>query len=167
MTWTRSTLVPILVAAACAAAVASSGMFATDIGPWYQALRKPTWQPPNWLFGPTWTVIFTLIATAGVKVWWAAPPGKTRQFTMVLFAVNGVLNAGWSILFFALRRPDWALVEVFLLWLSIVALILGIRRHSRTAALLLIPYLAWVSFAGILNWTIVSLNPVVSGYLTR
>ena len=86
---------------------------------------------------------------------------------MVLFAVNGVLNAGWSILFFALRRPDWALVEVFLLWLSIVALILGIRRHSRTAALLLIPYLAWVSFAGILNWTIVSLNPVVSGYLAR
>ncbi len=167
MTWTRSTLAPILVATAGAMAVASSGVFATDIGPWYQALRRPSWQPLNWLFGPAWTVIFILITTAGVKVWWAAPPGKERQFTMVLIAVNAVLNAAWSILFFALRRPDRALVEVFLLWLSIVALILGIRRHSRTAALLLIPYLAWVSFAGILNWTIVSLNPVVSGYLAR
>jgi tryptophan-rich sensory protein len=158
MSWTSTTLVPITVAALAALAVALAGGLATQIGPWYQQLAKPSWQPPDWLFGPVWTVIFALIALAGARAWWDVPPGGERQAVIVLFAVNGVLNVLWSVLFFALRRPDWALIEVAFLWLSILVLIVVIGRYSAVGAWLLVPYLVWVSFASFLNWTIVRLN---------
>lgn len=159
MSWTSTTLAPIAIAAGAAIAVAVAGGLATRLGPWYQHLVKPSWQPPDWLFGPVWTVIFALIAAAGVRAWWDIPPGSERQAVVALFAINGVLNVLWSVLFFALRRPDWALIEVVFLWLSILALIIAIGRHSPTGAWLLAPYLVWVSFASVLNWAIVRLNP--------
>ncbi len=149
---------PIVVAAAAAIFVAVAGLLLTPLGPWYYGLKKPRWQPPDWLFGPAWTLIFTLAATAGVMAWNAADTDAGRRCVIVLFAVNGALNMGWSALFFTLRRPDWSLIEVAFLWLSIVALIAGLWRLAPLASLLLVPYLAWVSFASVLNRAIVRLN---------
>jgi tryptophan-rich sensory protein len=138
--------------------VAAAGGSATDIGPWYRALKKPAFQPPDWLFGPTWTLIFALTAIAAADAWTAAPAGIARRRIVFAFSLNGVLNVLWSVLFFALRRPDWALVEVVALWLSIVAMLVAVRPWSIRATVLLLPYLAWVTFAAILNLEIVRLN---------
>lgn len=149
---------PVLVAALAAALVAVVGGLLTDLGPWYRGLAKPSWQPPDWLFGPAWTVIFTLTAAAGVRAWAAAPDAGGRRLVILLFAVNGVLNAAWSLLFFRLHRPDWALAEVAVLWLSILSLVVATGQYARLSAWLLLPYLAWVSFAGVLNAAVVRLN---------
>jgi tryptophan-rich sensory protein len=154
----RGRLLPVIVAAGAAILVASVGATMTDIGPWYQGLAKPSWQPPDWLFGPAWTLIFALAALSAVTAWRDAPSQAEREWMVGLFAINGVLNILWSALFFRLRRPDWALVEVVLLWLSVLALMLVLRRYSRPAALMLLPYLAWVAFAAVLNLAVVRLN---------
>jgi tryptophan-rich sensory protein len=151
-------LTPVVIAAAAAVAVAGLGAFMTDLGPWYQGLRQPPWKPPDWLFGPGWTVIFAFAAAAGVTAWRAAPDQSSREWLLVLFSLNGFLNIFWSLLFFRLRRPDWALVEVVFLWLSILLLIVAVARYSKAAAALLAPYLAWVTFAGMLNRAVVELN---------
>ena len=147
------------VAAAGAILVLGVGGLATDIGPWYRALRKPDWTPPDWLFGPAWTLIFALTAAAGVIAWRRGRSRSDRLGLLGLFALNGMLNIAWSVLFFRLRRPDWALLEVALLWLSVLLLIVLLRRLSRTASALLLPYLAWVGFAGYLNYVVVRMNP--------
>lgn len=152
MTWT------ILVASFCATLVGLVGGLLTKIGPWYRELRKPSWQPPTWVFAPAWTTIFALSVVSGVLGWYAAPGGGARTVMVVLFGVNAVLNIGWSLLFFRLQRPDWALWEVSLLWLSILALIVLLWPWTPAAAWALLPYLLWVSFASYLNWTIVRLN---------
>jgi len=154
----RNRLLPIAVAAGSAILVASVGATMTDIGPWYQGLAKPSWQPPDWLFGPAWTLIFALAALSAATAWRDAPDQASREWMVGLFAINGVLNILWSALFFRLRRPDWALVEVAFLWLSVLALILLLRRYSRLAAWLVSPYLAWVTFAAVLNLAVVRLN---------
>jgi tryptophan-rich sensory protein len=149
---------PVVAAALCAMAVAGLGALSTQLGQWYYALRKPTWQPPDWLFGPAWTLIFALAALAGVMYWRRQHDRDRRLLGVGAFALNAFLNTLWSLLFFRLERPDWSLYEVGFLWLSIVALIVLLNRASRPAALLLLPYLAWVSFASLLNWKIVQLN---------
>lgn len=149
---------PIVVAALAAVVVAGLGASATDIGPWYQALRTPSWQPPDWLFGPAWTLIYGLIALAGVKAWNAARSRRQRLSIVGMFALNALLNVGWSELFFNFHRPDLALLEVVAFWLSIVALIAFVWPASHTAGWLLTPYLAWVTFAGVLNLAVVRLN---------
>jgi tryptophan-rich sensory protein len=149
---------PALVAGLAAFSVASIGGLATDLSPWYFALQNPTWKPPDWLFGPAWTVIFALIAVAGYKAWQAASDKKSRTRIVVLFAINGLLNVSWSVLFFTLKRPDWALVEVVFFWFSIVVLIVSVTPLSRAAGWLLVPYLTWVTFAGVLNLEVVQLN---------
>jgi len=149
---------PIAVAAAVAIGIATIGGTLTDTGPWYQALKKPSWQPPDWLFGPAWTTIFALATMSAVSAWRAATTRAQREWVIGLFALNGFLNVLWSMLFFALRRPDWALLEVVLLWLSILLPILVFWRLSRAASYYLLPYLAWVTFAAYLNLTIVRLN---------
>lgn len=130
----------------------------TEIGPWYRALRKPSFQPPDWLFGPAWTVILGMAAYAAVLAWDGAPDAASRTEVAVLFAINGALHLLWSPLFFKARRPDWALAEVVALWLSVLALVVGLAAFSTTASLLVAPYFAWVSFAAVLNLTIVRLN---------
>jgi tryptophan-rich sensory protein len=152
MTWSA------VICALWGIAVAGMGAWLTKLGPWYYQLRKPSWQPPDWLFGPAWTVILALASYAAWLGWEAADTPGERLRVVVLFAVNGVLNIAWSPLFFTLRRPDWALVEVPFLWLSLVAMIAGLAPLSTTAALLIVPYLLWVSFATVLNRTIVRLN---------
>jgi len=149
---------PVVAAAVAATLVAGLGAAATDLSPWYEALRKPAWQPPAWLFGPAWTLIFGLAAMAGVLGWVHAPDERARRRMLSLFALNGVLNVTWSALFFHFKRPDWALYEVGLLWLSVAWLALHLRASSHTAARLMLPYLAWVAFAAALNFAVVGLN---------
>jgi tryptophan-rich sensory protein len=149
---------PIIIAASAAAAVALLGALMTDLGPWYVGLRKPSWQPPDWLFGPAWTLIFGLCALSGYHAWRNAPNRGGRDGVIALFALNAFLNVLWSALFFRLRRPDWALPEAGLLWLSILLMIFALSRYSKTASALLLPYLAWVLFAAVLNWSVVQLN---------
>ena len=151
-------LKPIIIAALAAMAVAGIGGLMTDIGPWYLGLVKPSWQPPDWLFGPAWTLIFSLAAASGVIAWRAAPNQASREWMLALFALNAVLNVSWSLLFFKLKRPDWALMEVGFLWLSVALLIVVLGRYSRKASLLLAPYLVWIAFAAALNWATVRLN---------
>jgi tryptophan-rich sensory protein len=148
----------IAVAAAAALLLAFAGGALTDVGAWYQGLRKPSWQPPNWVFAPVWTTIFVLAAWAAVAAWHLAPDSAARTLLVTLYVINGILNVAWSLLFFRMRRPDWALVEVALLWLSIVALIIAMAGYAPLSSLLLAPYLAWVSVASYLNRTIVRLN---------
>lgn len=154
---------PIAVAAGAALFVAALGGAATDIGPWYAYLRKPPWQPPDWLFAPVWTAIFALTALAGLRAWRKAPGVAGRGRVLVAYALNALLNILWSVLFFTLKRPDWALVEVVPLWLSVALLMFVSGRRDRTAGWLLVPYLAWVAFAAVLNWSVVRLNGPFSG----
>ncbi|MBY0391904.1 MAG: tryptophan-rich sensory protein [Novosphingobium sp.] len=130
----------------------------TDTTGWYQSLNLPSWNPPAPAFGLIWTVVFTLIAAAGVYAWRAAPDSRSADTLIGLFAINGALNVSWTVLFFQLRRPDWAMAELAVLWVSILVLIVACGRFSRLAALLLVPYLVWVSIAGALNWQVIQLN---------
>jgi tryptophan-rich sensory protein len=154
----RIMILPVTVATVAALCVAALGATITDLGPWYQALAKPGWNPPDVMFPMGWTLIYALITISAVTAWRAAPTSVAAEWVIGLFALNGFLNITWSLIFFRMQRPDWAFIELTLLWLSIIALIIYCGRFSRTAAALLVPYLAWVSFAGALNWAVVDLN---------
>lgn len=147
-----------VVAGAVTVAVAFAGTQLTLLGPWYYGLAKPSWQPPDWLFGPAWTLIFVLATISAVTGWRAIASASGRRLMVAFFLLNALCNMLWSLLFFTLQRPDWALLEVPALWASVLALIVLLWPRSRTAAALLVPYLAWVSFAAVLNYTIVQLN---------
>jgi benzodiazapine receptor len=149
---------PVAIAAAVAIFIGVLGGTLTDTGLWYQSLLKPSWQPPDWLFGPAWTLIFALATVSAVYAWRNARDRTQREWVFGLFALNGFLNVLWSTLFFALKRPDWALIEVGFLWLSILWPIIVFWRFARPASLYLLPYLLWVSFAAFLNLTVVRLN---------
>lgn len=145
-------------AAAWMFATAIAGGLLTTIGPWYQTLQQPWFKPPDWAFGPIWTLIFVLAATAAVKGWYSAANRRQRSWLVGLYVVNGVLNAGWSACFFYFQRPDWALIESVPLWLSILAIVIFFARYSRWAAVLVMPYLLWVTLAVMLNLSIVEMN---------
>lgn len=149
---------PVLAAAVAAFLIASVGALVTDLGPWYLSLEQPAWKPPDWLFGPAWTLIFGLAAIAGVYAWTNAPSAAARRQVVAWFSVNAFFNILWSALFFRFARPDWALLEVVFLWLSIAMIIMIPGRYSRVTSWLMVPYLAWVTVAGLLNLAIVRLN---------
>ncbi len=157
---------PLIFAIAWALILGAGGALLTTIGEWYYNLKKPSWQPPDWLFGPAWTTIFGLAAWAFVRSWDAAELAEETSLLIALYAINGIANFVWSPIFFTLRRPDWALVEVPFLWLSVLALVLTLGRWDDLAPLLVVPYLAWVSFATVLNWKIVQLNKPFGGEAT-
>jgi tryptophan-rich sensory protein len=121
---------------------------------WYAALAKPAWTPPGWVFGPVWTVLYPLMAVAGWTVW---REGRSR-IAVLLFLLQLALNAAWPWLFFSRRRPDWAFFDIVALTIAIAATIVAFYRVRRRAALLLVPYLAWVVFAGALNFAVWRLN---------
>jgi len=130
-------------------------------GPWYEALNKPDWTPPNWLFGPAWTVLYLMIAVAGWIIFSNAPTATTK----VLWSVQLVLNAAWSQLFFGAQQIGFALIDVTAMSVLALVLIVVLLRQvfawSRLAALLFVPYWLWVSFAGALNASIWMRNPVI------
>ncbi len=149
---------PTLAAAGGVTFLGAAGMSLTTLGPWYRQLQKPSWQPPDWLFGPAWTLIFILEAASFVIGWHSVhSPGATALFIGVYLA-NGLFNILWSYLFFTLRRPDFAVREAVLLWLSVASIMLVLHQYAGPAWIFLLPYLLWVSFAIFLNLTIIRLN---------
>ncbi len=143
--------------ALCYAAAALGGLAGAGPGEWYQALRKPAWHPPAWVFGPVWTALYSMMAVAAWLVWrrggWA---GQWRALGW--FLVQWVFNAMWTPLFFGLRAPGLALVDILLLWLSIALTLRAFRPASLAAFVLMLPYAAWVSFAAVLNFALWRLN---------
>jgi translocator protein len=154
----KQSLVSLATAFVLSFATAGIGRALTELGPWYRDLIFPPWKPPDAAFGVIWSLLFTLGAISGWLAWQAAGTVALRRRVLVLFGLNAALNILWSALYFKLQRPDWALYEVGLLWLSIVALIVGLWRISRWASLLLLPYAAWVAVAAALNLATVRLN---------
>ena len=129
---------------------------AASVGSWYAGLAKPGWNPPAWVFGPVWTALYAMMAVAGWLVWRRGGPGAWTA--LQLFAVQLVLNVGWSAVFFGLQMPGLAFAEILALWIAIAATLRTSWRVSRPAGILLVPYLLWVSFAAVLNFAIWRLN---------
>ena len=127
-----------------------------SLGSWYAGLAKPSWNPPSWLFGPVWTVLYAMMAVAGWLVWRRG--GAASQLALRWFAVQLVLNVGWSAVFFGLQLPGLAFVEILVLWVAIAVTLVTSWKVSRAAGILLAPYLLWVSFAAVLNFAIWRLN---------
>jgi tryptophan-rich sensory protein len=139
----------------CFAAAAFGGPFMP--GEWYAALKKPSWNPPGWIFGPVWTALYTMMAVAAWLVW--RQGGWSAQLKpLLLFLAQLALNAAWTPLFFGLHQPGVAFAEIVLLWLAIAATLTAFRPVSRAAAWLLAPYLVWVTFAAVLNFSLWRLN---------
>lgn len=155
---TRAWVMPVIIASLAAAIVAFTGATMTEIGPWYHGLVQPKWAPPDAAYGVAWTLIYAFTALAGVYGWLATPTSRGREWLVGLFALNGFLNIVWSMLFFHWHRPDLAMAESILLWMSVASLIAAVRPYSRAATALLLPYLAWVTFAMSLNWMVIQLN---------
>jgi benzodiazapine receptor len=148
---------PLLITILLVLAVGGIGGAATEIGPWYLQLVKPSWQPPDWAFGPVWTLIYITTSIAGLRAWRRAAPQEKNYFLAAVL-MNCVLNILWSVLFFKLHRPDLALMEVGALWMSVLLLTALPWTYSRISTWLMLPHLVWVSVAAWLNLTIVKLN---------
>lgn len=154
----RQALVLAAFVTACLA-VAGVGGWLTSLGmpEWYRGLEKPSWNPPSSVFGPVWTALYIMMAVAAWLVWRRAGFAGAGP-ALTLFFVQLGLNLAWSGIFFALRSPGWALVELLALWIAILATTALFFRHSTVAGVLMVPYAAWVTFAGALNAAIVRLN---------
>ena len=130
----------------------------SSIPGWYEQLAKPSLNPPSWVFGPVWTTLYVLMGIAAFLVWQQGLNKKRVQIALIVFAGQLALNVVWSVLFFGLHNPGWALVDIVLLWFAILATIFAFAKVSRSASWLLIPYILWVSFAIYLNYSIFILN---------
>ena len=130
---------------------------AESVTTWYTTLNKPSFNPPNWIFGPVWTALYILMGIAAWRVWRAADRDTARG-PLAVFALQLAVNLGWSVAFFGLRNPGLAVIVILALDLLVLATALMFRRIDRLAAWLLVPYLAWISFATVLNTTIWRIN---------
>ena len=147
-----SILIPLLVGAV-------SGVFTTSaVKGWYALANKPWFNPPNWIFAPVWTTLYVLMGIALFLVWRSEADKAIKQTAIILFAVQLALNFCWSFIFFKMQQPGWAFAEIILMWLMILLTILWFGKISSVAAWLLVPYICWVSFASVLNYSIWKLN---------
>lgn len=151
----------VLLAICYAAAAIGSAWTMPSIPTWYAGLAKPPWTPPNWVFGPVWSVLYTLMAVAAWLVWRRGGLAAQRV-PLALFAIQLVLNIGWSAVFFSQHLPAAGLAVIVLLWLAILATALAFRRVTPLAAWLLVPYVLWVAYAITLNYGILVRNPGVT-----
>lgn len=141
----------------CLAVGGISGYITADAIPgWYVTINKPSFNPPNWIFGPVWTTLYILMGVAFYLIWKSTHPQKNKA--MLLFGIQLLLNFFWSIIFFNFHALGFALAEIILLWIFILLSILSFYPISKVASYLLIPYLLWVSFASVLNFSIWQLN---------
>jgi len=138
------------------AGIIGSVFTAKTVSTWYLTLEKPAFSPPNWLFGPVWLTLYTIMGISFFLIWTSQEKAHLRYLNF--FIVHLALNAVWSIIFFGYQQTFMAFIILILLWIMILFLIIGFWKVSRLAGLLLIPYLAWVSFAGLLNFQIWILN---------
>ena len=137
----------------------TSGMFTMEgVKTWYLTINRPTWNPPNWVFAPVWTTLYILMGIALFLVWKSDSSAELKKIAIALFVVQLFLNFCWSLIFFKWQQPGWAVVELAALWITILLTIFAFAQVNKIAAWLLVPYISWVSFAGILNYTIWRLN---------
>jgi len=140
-------------------AVALGSYFTSpSINTWYASLNKPFFNPPNWIFGPMWSILYILMAVALYLVWKKEYAQQEKSKALILYAIQLTLNTLWSVIFFGMREPAIALIDIVLLEIAIILTLLSFKKISPLAAKLLIPYIAWVGFATILNLSIVVLN---------
>ena len=141
-----------------AAGVLGSFFTSPAIPTWYATLQRPSFSPPNWVFGPVWILLYVLMGISVYLVWLKVKKNKSVGFAVKLFWLHLIFNASWSIVFFGLQNPGLALVNIVLIWLFIIILIIKFWKINKLAGYLLIPYLLWVSFASVLNYFIWQLN---------
>lgn len=155
-----STLTKFLVSITLPILVGGLSGFVTSGGvrDWYPTLVKPPFNPPSWVFGPVWTILYLMMGLALFLVWHKGVDRDLVRVGLILFAVQLALNGLWSVIFFGMRLPAYAFAEILLLWIAIAATIVWFWRSVPAAGLLLVPYLAWVSFASVLNGSIWLLN---------
>jgi tryptophan-rich sensory protein len=153
-------LIPFAISLLITFAIAAVASYFTisQIQGWYSTLNKPSFNPPNWLFGPVWTLLYILIATSAYLVWKKRDDSGLYASTRLVYFLQLSFNFYWSIVFFGQHQILIALVIIILLWISIVANMYYFNRFSKTACWLLLPYLLWVSFASLLNFSIYVLN---------
>lgn len=144
----------------CFVIAAIGAMGSMNAPEFYGQLIQPTWAPPAWLFGPVWSTLYTLMGVAAWMVWRQGGL-KDTKLPMVLFLIQLAVNALWSWLFFAWQMGVWSMVDIIVLWVLIVMTIVAFWRVNKLAALLMIPYLLWVSFAAVLNYYMWQLNPSI------
>lgn len=125
---------------------------------WYATIQKPAFNPPSWVFGPVWTTLYVLMGISAYLIWMKGWDKKEVRIALFMFSLQLFLNVLWSVLFFGINRIFYAFIEIVFLWAAILATILLFNRISRNAALLLIPYILWVSFAAFLNYSLWQLN---------
>lgn len=153
-----SNLLKLIIAIAIPLLIGYSSSFFTvsEIGGWYQTIKKPTWNPPNWIFGPVWTTLYVLMGISLYLIWRSSTLQKGPA--IILFSLQLVLNFFWSFIFFKQHQVGFAFAEILVLWCLILLTIFAFARINKPAAWLLVPYISWVSFAAILNFTIWQLN---------
>lgn len=149
----------IISIVACQAAGVIGSVFTTSSIPtWYAALTKPSFNPPNWVFAPVWTTLFLLMGVSLYLVWQAGFEKPEVKIAIYIFSIQLILNIAWSLLFFGLKIPLIAFIEIIVLWIAILFTIIKFYNISIIASLLLVPYLFWVSFAAVLNFFLWRLN---------
>lgn len=158
---TESKVFKLVVSIIIAEAIGIIGSFFTtpSIPIWYEFLIKPSFNPPSWIFAPVWTTLFLLMGIAAYFVWIQGWENKDVKIALTVYGTQLALNLLWSILFFGLQSPFSGFLEIILLWIAIALTIITFYKISKKAAYLMIPYILWVSFAAILNFTIWQLNP--------
>lgn len=137
-------------------AAAGTGLFVSTDG-WYTGLHKPAWNPPSWLFGPVWTLLYTMMAVAAWLVW-SEGGWKPHRWSLGMFCLQWLFNALWTPVFFGAHRAGWAFLDIVLLWIALATTVVRFWRTSLLAGAMLLPYLAWVSFAAALNLSIWRMN---------
>lgn len=154
----KSLFVKIIIASLITLTLGIASGFSTidSIANWYQYINKPSFNPPNWIFGPVWTALYLMMGISFGMIWHSTSNDKNRA--MIFFGIQFLLNLGWSFLFFNLHQTGIAFIEIILMWFFILMTILSFYKINKTAAYLLIPYLCWVSFASVLNGAIWYLN---------
>ena len=134
----------------------ATGVF-VKTGGWYASLVKPSWNPPGWVFGPVWTLLYAMMAVAAWLVW-REGGWKAQKRALILYLVQWALNALWTPLFFGLQRPGWAFAEILVLAVAVYATLVAFWKVRRGSGILLVPYALWTTFAAVLNFTIWRLN---------
>jgi benzodiazapine receptor len=158
---TVGSVVRLVVACGVSLAAGAIGSFAVGaqgFRPWYEAIAKPVFTPPGWVFGPVWTVLYLLMGVAAFLVWQRGLGSRLVRIALLWFLIQLAINAGWTPVFFGLHRIGWALLVIVLLWIAIIVTMYHFFQVSTWAGWLLVPYLLWVSFAAVLNASIWHLN---------
>ncbi len=152
------TKLSISIGLALLTGVIGSLFTSSAVNGWYLTIEKPALNPPSWIFGPVWTLLYVLMGIAAFIVWKKGWSRRDVRLALFIFVFQLFLNASWSIIFFGLKSPGWALLELIILWFVIIWMMIVFYKISKSTIYLILPYLLWISFAGYLNYAIWSLN---------